>query len=58
MFWIGAAVVVVVLFAVAWWRRRRPARQLYSDTYERARGQSYLQAQHTRDTFGGSHPGP
>jgi hypothetical protein len=59
MFWIVALVIVaVVVGGAVWWRRRRlPSRQLYSADYERARGQGYLQAQHTRNDLNGPFQG-
>ena len=45
---------VVALLAFAWWRRKRPRGQInYDDAaHERAMGQAYLQAQHTRNNIG------
>ncbi len=46
-------VLAAVVGATAWWRRRRPrARLEANDSYERAKGQAYLQAQHTRNNIG------
>jgi len=45
--------VLVALVAIAWWRRRRPERRITMNAaHERAMGQAYLQAQHTRNNIG------
>jgi hypothetical protein len=55
MLWIVALVLaaLTVVGVAVWWRRRaRSPRQLHNEDYERALGQAYLQAQHTRNNIG------
>ena len=53
-FLIVLAVLAAVTGATVWWRRRRrPGREVTMNTsYERAKGQAYLQGQSTRDNIG------
>jgi uncharacterized membrane protein len=47
------AAVVVALLALAWLRRKRPHHEVRMNrAHERAMGQAYLQAQHTRNDIG------
>lgn len=53
MTYLLVALGVAVVGGVAWWRRTRPHHDLTTNAdHERARGQAYLQAQHTRNNIG------